>query len=68
LATSSTDLQIPVTTTKLRWTVTASSIGHLPDVQIAGFSSLGDPQQISCSEIQVFQIGPPPAATGYFPH
>jgi hypothetical protein len=62
--------ETPVITTKPRWTVTASSIGHLPDVQSASFGGLAalEQQQITCSEIQVFQIGAAPTANAYFPH
>lgn len=62
------DLQIPITTTKLRWTVTASGIGQLPNSDAAAYYPTNDPQQLMCSELQVFQIGAAPATQTYLPH
>jgi hypothetical protein len=66
------DFAVSVTTTKLRWTITAASYGHLPGLNAAAYAPygyLGDTNPgVRVLEIQVFQNGPPPTAQPYFPH
>lgn len=53
------DLSASITTTKLRWTVTRSGYGHLPDERTATYAPfnfinlVGAEQQLMCSEIVV---------------
>lgn len=55
-------LRYPVATTKIRWTVTRSSLAHLPNLDAAsvrlipevGFSNIPG-QTLQCSEIVVYE-------------
>ena len=62
------DLAQTIVTTKLRWTVTQSGYGQIPDVNSASFGGfLGDqPQELLCSELLVIQ-GVAPPANSYVP-
>lgn len=65
------DLSYPVTTTKVRWTVTETGYGHIPDIDAAAYApfdfiTLCVPQ-LSCSEFLVFQGDAETGGTVYAP-
>lgn len=62
------DLAVPITTTKLRWTVTEATYGHLPDADCANYAPFGFgglwEREVACSEILVIAASSPPPTVG----